>query len=119
MKLPKSQNDFTKIISKDFFDSLKLVTNDNIRDLYNNPSSYFLVVSIVGKKMIIIRDFYIMSRRVKGMLNYKFYYDSKILQSSIKITEEQSLEDYKEESDMIKNIIKDEISKKRLYVKET
>ena len=118
MKLPKSQNDFTKIISKEFFDGLKLVNNDNIKDLYNSASSYFLVISVVGKKTTVVRDFYIMSRRVKGVMNFKFYYDNKVLQSSVKITEEQSLEDYKEQSDMMKKIIKDEISKKRLYVKE-
>ena len=118
MKLAKSQNDFTKTISKEFFDKLRVVNNDNIRDLYNNSSSHFIVIDINKKKMVIIRDFYIMSRRIKGVMNFKFYYDNKIIQSQVKITEEQSLEDYKEESDMMKKIIKDEISKKRLYVKE-
>jgi len=119
MKLQKKQNDFTKIISKEFFDGLKLVNNDNIKDLYNSTSSYFLVISVVGKKTTVVRDFYIMSRRVKGMIVFKFYYNNQILQSSINIREEQSLEDYKDESEWFKNMIKDEISKKRLYVKET
>ena len=118
MKLQKKQNDFTKIMSEEFFKTLKLVTNDNIRDLYNNPSSHFFVINLERKKVIVIRDLYIESLRVKGIINYKFYYDNKIMNCSVKITENQSLEDYKAESEMIKNIIKNEIKNKRLYVKE-
>ena len=117
MKLPKKNSDFTKTMSEVFFNTLNLVTNDNIKNLYDDPSSHFFVIILEKKKMVVIRDFYRSPRRVKGYINFKSYYDNKVLVSKVKINEEQSLEDYKDESDYTKKMIKEEIDKKRLYVK--
>lgn len=115
----KNNGDKAVSISKDFFSTFTLITNDNIKDFFYNNSIFIIVVN--SKKIIsLFNNFVIRPRHVKG-LRYRFYFiwDNNILNSIITVkSDTESEEDYKNDLEQAKIIIRNEIKSKRLYARK-
>lgn len=111
----KNTGDKSLVMSKDYFNSLVLINDVNIKDYYNDDSSMFFIVSVLKNKISVMNSFSIRRRMVKGFVLFKFYWDSNILSNSVKIHNEETIEDYNVMIDDIKKYIKNEIKLKRLY----
>ena len=105
-------------MSKEFFDTFTMITNDNIKEFFYNQSIFAVVV--VDKKIIsLLNNFIIRPRYIKGSrYNFKFIWDNSILNTIITVkSDTESEEDYDLDIEQTKTIIRNEIKSKRLYAR--
>lgn len=115
----KNNGDKATSVSKEFLSTFTLITNDNIKDFFYNPSIFIIV--LVEKKIIsLLNNFVVRPRHTKGLrYRFSFVWDNNILSLIISVKgDSESEEDYLNDIEQTKIIIRNEIKSRRLYARK-
>ena len=110
----KNNGDKSLEMSTDFFNTLRLVTEDTISSIFGYDTAFFVIETIKNKR-VLIRTITIDRQHFKGSYKYRFYWDSGFSNCIVKFTANESDDDFKARLDGYKKLIKEEMSKNRLY----
>lgn len=103
-------------MSKEYFSDFTRITLDNIKDFFGYDT-LFLIANKNNDDIEPIRIFFVDQRRIIGNYLYRWYWDSEVKRTFMKIINEESLEDHLEKINGIKKLIKQEIGNGRVYAK--
>jgi len=113
----KNNGDKSLVMSSDYFNSLTKIDLNNISSFFGFESIFFIIESN-GKSNTVIRTIIIDRQYIKGDYFYRFYWDSSIKECIVKISKNETDDDFKERIESFRKILKDGIKKGILYAKK-
>lgn len=124
MSKKKGNSDGSLKMSSAYFNTLKLVTDENISIIYPDPLAMFFIIDVIKNKITVLNSFMIRPQYYVGLkFTYYYYWDDNILTKNIHIKnyDDRVIEDeemYEWNVHDTKFIIREEIKSKRLYARK-
>ena len=112
----KNNGDKSLVMSKEYFDSLTLLNPENISQFFGHASVFF-EIDVDKTKFSILNAFFIDRQRTKGNYNYKFYWDSSVRDCVVKMSANESDNEFRDRLIEQKRVISRGMSNKSIYGK--
>ena len=106
--------DKTLVISLDNFNKFTKVTEENLKNYYYN-NSIFLVAKIVNDRLVVLHSFNGRKQHKKGVILFNYIWDNTIVQSQVKIYNNETKEEYDDNMDAFLPYVKQQIKLNNLY----